>query len=394
MSILHKTDPGLQYLQDIGFTRIQGRYGLHKRWIQIFGDEKANELMEIQTNIRVGEPEFYNFKNSDPEISRAYSEYYDGDIIRKACNYIYDHKEYFGKTILEVGCDTGYITGFLSRTFPNSRIIAIDQCAAGIKLAEDRAKTLNLQNVEFRNCSLADVDGQFDTVFCMRTMQENIADDEPFFGEPIFSQFPQYAKKTHAYTKLLTEHIKKDGYLCVFERIHHDPLMYGWLTKLNDCGCGILPETCKEIPCKEYVEINKLQAFVCHQGKSTDSKVIFNLWAAPLKSVPTFKRPIIGWYGLVYLNDHAGKMVRDVRFYDRDNNEVARYAVFMDRDNPTRIYYLDAAGGSELHLHMGKAADSDKYLQGLQYTVDMCLSYGLRKVEIDSNYKNLEGVIN
>ncbi len=91
-----------------------------------------------------GSKEFYDFKNSDPEISRALSEAYDGDIIRKACNYISSHKDYFGETILEVGCDCGIISCFLAKSFPDAEIVSIDRCAAAIKIAKDFAKKQGL----------------------------------------------------------------------------------------------------------------------------------------------------------------------------------------------------------------------------------------------------------
>ncbi len=147
MIMKKKMDAGLAYLQEIGFNRSRGKYGLVRRWEELFGREKAFQLYNQWTKIEDSSPEFYDFKNSDPEISRSYIEAYDGDIIRKACNYIYDHKEYFGRTILEVGCDIGYMTGFLAKTFPESTIVAIDRNKAAISLATKCLEALGIKNV-------------------------------------------------------------------------------------------------------------------------------------------------------------------------------------------------------------------------------------------------------
>ena len=183
-------DPGLQYLRDINFQRIRGHYGLYDSWTRMFGKTKADQLFAQRGKIPDGSAEFYEFKNSDPDISRSISEAYDSEILRSACNYVYSQKEKFGRRILEVGCEAGYMTGFLARTFPEAHIVAIDRCEAAAKIAKSRLEPTGIDNVEFRACSLADVTEKFDTVFCIRTIQENLNyDDAPFNGDPLIYQF-------------------------------------------------------------------------------------------------------------------------------------------------------------------------------------------------------------
>ena len=82
---------------------------------------------------------------------------YDIDIIRKACNYIAENKEYFGKTILEVGCDAGYMTGFLAKTFPDAKIVSIDRSESAMNIAKANLEILDVHNVELKHCALKDV---------------------------------------------------------------------------------------------------------------------------------------------------------------------------------------------------------------------------------------------
>ncbi|MBE6993766.1 MAG: methyltransferase domain-containing protein [Ruminococcaceae bacterium] len=105
------------------------------------------------------------------------------------------------------------MTGFLATTFPESKIVSIDRSSAAIEMARGRIETLGATNVEFRNCSLEYVEEQYDTVFCMRTIQENIDyKSAPFEGEPILYQYCKYGELTKPYTQHLLSCLKENGY--------------------------------------------------------------------------------------------------------------------------------------------------------------------------------------
>ena len=74
-------DAGLKYLMDIGFKKIRGKYGLTDHWQRIFGKAKTDILLKQWNGLQGGSPEFYAFKNSDPESSKSFVEAYDSDII-------------------------------------------------------------------------------------------------------------------------------------------------------------------------------------------------------------------------------------------------------------------------------------------------------------------------
>ena len=385
-------DAGLEYLIEIGFNRIRGRYGLADRLIKAFGKAKAEKMWNYWKSLDTRSTEFYEFKNSDPEISRAFIEAYDGDIIRKACNYVFDHKEYFGKTILEVSCDAGYMTGFLAKTFPSSTIIAIDRSKSAIELAKKRTEALGVKNVEFRNCSLMDINENHDTVFCMRTIQENYSyDDAPFFGEPIVAQFLCYADLTEDYTAQLIDRIGPSGYLCIFERVGHNPLMCGWLMEFNAQNCGMLPDSYKEYKCEEAEGKNTFQAFICKPGISAGPEEIIALWYKAMQIDYAGRTTLKGWNALVYLHDNAGQLIRGIRVIDREQNQVGRLAVFRDKDDESTIYYLSAANNGEITL-LGCAAEiEDDILKHLKATIDINIRSGNSIEEINPHVDFLEG---
>ena len=115
----------------------------------------------------------YLLKNEDIDAALKFTGDVDGDIIRHVCNWILSHKQCFGKTILEVGCDIGLISCFLAKTFPESKIIAIDRFSEGVAIAKQLAEELELNNIEFKCIDANSINEKYDTVFSCRTLHEN-----------------------------------------------------------------------------------------------------------------------------------------------------------------------------------------------------------------------------
>lgn len=384
-------DPGLQYLRDIGFNRIRGKHGIYNRMIEVFGREKADMLLDQREKISDGSLEFYEFKNSDPVLSQIFSEGHDSDILRKACNYIFEHKELFGKEILEVGCESGYMTGFLARTFPESTIVSIDRSEAALKMAKNKAESMGITNVRFENCSLADIEGQYDTVFCMRTIQENIDHNKAaFYGESFVHQSLIYEEITEEYTKQLLKHMKPEGTLCVFERVGHNPLMLGWLLQLNKENCGIEFDSYEEFECEEIDVINTFQAFICRIGNQGKEEDLYNLWIESADIDPSGKSSLTSWAALVYLDGNAGELIRGIRVFDKEGEQIGRFAIFKDCDNDNLLYYLFAPGGEEVQLFSGNGEALKEMENNLESVINTNIKIGHRIEEIKPDDENLE----
>ena len=384
-------DPGLIYLEEIGFKRSRGKHGLNRRFIEVFGAARTEQIYKTIEKITDGSPEFYDFKNSDPDISRCFSEAYDGDIIRSACNYIASHKEYFGKTILEVGCDNGYMTGFLAKTFPESKIVSIDRNKSAIDLARSRINAMNIENVELINCTLGDVTEEYDTVFCMRTLQENIDHSRhPYGGEVISYQFDQYATLTAPYTKQLLSRLKASGHLCVFERVGHDPLMCGWLLCLNDNACGLISQSYCEYKCEETDDINTFQAFVSRKGSRISEQDLYNLWYDAIGVSPTGKQQLTSWNALVYLLNNAGPLIHGIRVLGDEDLTVGRFALFHDNEDESILYLLWAVG-EDISVLSYNISLQDDLLSQIQNAKTANLQAGLKVVSIDPDDEILEG---
>lgn len=392
MSRERELDPGLKYLMEIGFERTRGKNGLQDRLEKEYGKKIADQIRERRKRIKNGSIDFYEFKNSDPKISKIFSEVYDGDILRKACNYVYGQRAFFGQTILEVGCESGYMTGFLAKTFPEATIVSIDRSKAAIEMAKLHVAKLGIENVEFRTCALKDVKEQYDTVFCMRTIQENINYEKaPYYGEPILKQFMMYSALTDEYTKQLMSCIKESGNLCVFERVGHDPLMCGWMLNLNEHNCEFANDTYKEYSCEEVGDQSIFQAFICRKGThKKDISEITDYWYSAIMISPSGKKQLSSWNALVYLHENAGELISGVRVISKDGETVGRFAIFADKDDKATLYYLLAVG-NDIQLYSFGAELKEDLLKNMQEAIDVNKKAGHHAEKIDVSEEWLEG---
>lgn len=375
-------DAGLAYLLGIGFDRIRGKNALIDRWKKTFGSAKAEALWNTWRGLSDSTEDFYAFKNSDPALSRSFSEAFDGDIIRKACNYIDAHKEDFGRTILEIGCDCGYMTGFLAKTFPDARIVAIDRCAEAIEIAKKRIDGMHLSNVEFRAAAPEEIDERFDTVFCMRILHENLKDAvPPFMGEPLSTQLSAFRALTEEYTNRLLSRLNENGTLVVFERDGGDPLLCGWMTRLGLSSCAPDVRTFRRIECGEAGETQPFQAFVCRNGAEGDPAQIADLWLDAYPGVLQEQSLLSGWSALACLERSAGKLLRGVRVFDRQDRQVGRYALYRDKDTDPMLCLFRAEDG-EMQLFGLSESRKEEALAYLQSRIAGDRKKGLRIEEI------------
>lgn len=385
--------PGVKYLQSINFTPSRGQRGLIRSLTKVFGAEKAETIFDHLLGIEGRPVDFYEFMNSDPEISRCLSESFDGEILKNECNFISENKKYFGNSILEVGCNNGYITGFLAQLFPDARIVAIDRSTNALRIAKERMMKMGIQNVEFLNCTPEELNDKFDTVLSMRTVRENmISEAEPFYGEPLFLQIECYKELTEKYTEALVTRLNENGTLLAFERIQNDALLCGWWFQLNSKKCGPVLETRKKYLCEEADETNEFQAFVAKMGQQNDDVELLHFWYEAIMVDPKGKNELEGWNALVYLQDNAGKLIRGIYVMDRDDEIVGRFAIFEDKDEKDLLYYLDATGGQKVRMYGLNSSRINEAYDRLQQTIAVNVRDGLTYREIDEKVDVVERV--
>ncbi len=300
-------DPGLKYLMDMHFNRIRGKYGLENRLKQVFGEKKGQEILD-QYKVLQGTEQFYNFKNSDPRISRCFSEVFDGDIIRKACNYIAEHKEFFGSTILEVGCDCGIISCFLAKTFPEAKIVSIDRCAAAIEIAKQAAKEQGLENIVFLVCDLKDFNEAFDTVFSMRTVQQNFkAEEDPV--NDLGEQAEIFKESLNRYASAISRAVSDHGNLISIDRISRNALLLGWMEAMGAAGLTFNPSSYEELICEEDGDESVISASIFYKGMEKEIEAIEMFYIACSKYLNYDQAQYGGWDAKIVFECKRGELI-------------------------------------------------------------------------------------
>lgn len=364
----HDLDPGLRYLKEIEFDRIRGKYGLADRLRKNFGNSKAEKIWDEWQSIPVGSKEFYEFKNSDPEISKAFSEAYDGDIIRKACNYISNHKEYFGSTILEVGCDCGLISCFLAKTFPDSKIVSIDRCAAAIEIAKEFAKKQGVENIEFRSCDLKDVKDTFDTVFSMRTVHENNNAEEDLVND-LSEQAAIFKEELTEYASSLSKVLSDQGALISVERIGRNALLLGWMEAMEDVDLAFDLSCYEELICEEAGDKSEFQAFICFKGIESDIKARDMFDFACSKYLDYTQAEYEGWDAKIVFENRRGELIEGYILEYLSPPAKGRFALWTHSTDETGlIVYQNNNGNVTTSFH--DISQKEELLESLHEALD------------------------
>lgn len=174
---------GQEYISALGLRAVRRKSDFEKQYKKLIktSDAETVERLFDMIDYRADhdytiedDNQFYKLKNTSLELSIALTGMYDYDILVEACNWIDRHKECFGKTILDVGCDCGIISCFIAKILPDSHIFSIDRCAEAVNNAKQLAEKQDISNIEFIHTDLASMENiQFDTVFSMRTLCMN-----------------------------------------------------------------------------------------------------------------------------------------------------------------------------------------------------------------------------
>lgn len=367
-------DPGLQYLQQIGFKRIRGKYGLSDRLNKVFGYSKAEQIRKKWESLTTGSKEFYDFKNSDPEISRAFSEAYDDDIIRKGCNYIAAHKEYFGKTILEVGCDCGIMSCFLAKTLPDATIVSIDRCAAAIDIARAFAQKQGLNNITFVNCDLKDVKKTFDTIFSMRTMHENYIYKEDVIND-LGEQAIIFKDSLAEYASNLSNVLSDKGTLISVERIGRNALLLGWMEALNGSDLKFDLSCYEELECMEAGGESVFQAFICFKGVESDisSKDLFDY--ACSKYLDYTKAEYEGWDAKIVFENRRGTLIEGYNLVYSNPPVKVRVSLWTHRTDETCLIQYQNNNGQVTTAFID-ISQKENALDAMHKALDESRAYG------------------
>ena len=278
----HNADIGLEYVRSLDLNPVKTFSKLESVLNEKCGDAFTFQILE-HMNQRSADNcsddlSCYYLKNTDRRSSLTISGAVDGDIIRKACNWIAEHPSMFGQKILEIGCDCGIISCFLAKTFPHAAITAIDRCEKAVILARQLADKMRLTNIDFQVADAKNLSVEcdtYDTVFSLRTAHENLIPPDEDHSLLIKTQGTMFQNALETYANVLFPLVKSSGTLISIERCGRDPLYLGWLHALNKAGLIPASDYYNELICRELEDENvSFQITIAMPGKPLPAEEI------------------------------------------------------------------------------------------------------------------------
>lgn len=350
-----KADEGLKYIQKLGIRAERSYENVVNNLIKACGENEAkaylDRIMDAQKTVI---SDLYAGKNSDFEKCMIFTGGYDADVVRKTCNWIDANKQYFGKNILEIGCDCGFVTCFVAMACPEASIVAIDREPDGLKIADQLAKKLGITNIEFRHCDSEDMaEAAFDTVLSVRTIQEN-REDLPMKAvfQPLDVQMTKYYLDVlKGYAENVAHLTVEGGRIISIERCVMDPLYLAWLKDMKAAGCGMQADSFEVIKCEELGHPCQMQAITFVKGTDCEDDAIDALWHKDYRMempVPGNKPGDLiayqGWEAEAVLNRYAGELVNGFYVTTGDGMVAAKYAIYRCKDNEDVIFSYSGTG--------------------------------------------------
>ena len=327
-------DPGLDYLQQLGIRALRNTNVIFDNMDRLFGKEQGQRFSKLidkraqresftdRVDWKEADKTFYDAKNEKYDLSLYLTGAFDGDIVRKACNWIVEHRDFFGKTILEIGCDIGLISCFLAKTVPDSTIIAIDRCKNGLAIGQKLAEKFELTNVKFIRADANELTDQYDTVFSMRVMHENhrsVEDTTLLFKQSAH----MFQEGTNTYAQTLSRLVTENGFVISIERCGKNPLYLGWLWALRNNGLIFDPELYSELKCQEVGKESTFEASVCVKDLNSDisEDELYNVFCATfIGEFNPSSAQFDGWVAAVMLQNSFNNLIEGYEAYAPNEN--------------------------------------------------------------------------
>lgn len=310
-------------------------------------DFSANYMKEIRNAGNASDDHFYEIKNSDYTASLILTMSFDHDIYLKAGQWIERNNDYFGETILDVGCDTGIMTCFLAKLFPNSKITAIDTCSSSIAIARELGQHLGINNVEFICTKVEDLkDLQFDTVFTMRTVHENLEglDNTDSPRNPQFKSFKdqcylyRLASKDYATTlAALSAH-----YVVSIERANMGISYWAWTANLANNGMKMEQSRYSDLECQELRDYSHFQACVFTRSPEIVKDDNLKFCMSHISNE---------YWSLVYMiESEAESLIRGCYLIDSDNKRRGKFSLWNTHNGKVLCVQQNSDGGSANYI--------------------------------------------
>ena len=365
-----KKDIGLSYLHQLDMNPPQESKMLYFQFSSKYGETTGRKMLtDLYRKIRESEEnanyltEFYEMKNASLDQALLFNGGYQADNYRQVCNWIVDNHDVFGKEILDAGCECGIMSCFLGMAFPESHITAIDRSPNAIKAAKELAERLDVRNVTFIQGEIASLaDQKYDTVFAMRLLQENCDLTHIMSGyDMLKTEAGNFADNIHDFAKTLTSLVAEDGYLVSAERCDVDPILLGWMMKLNELGLPVIPECYSELECQEMENKGRIQIFTAKNSGTEDPDEVYRFWCAcQIKHMDLVSESqYTGWYADMELQNFGKELLYGFILEDSSGNALLAYSLWTHSEIPEVLLLYQAMSDEHILSVFGSDGKDD-----------------------------------
>jgi len=334
-------DVGSEHIARLEIRPCNSMNEMVSRYTKAFGSDNERNILSLYDAQRGSD--FYVKKDSDYDLAMAFSGSYDADIVRKVCNCIYDNQEVFGDTILEIGCDCGFITTFLGIMFPERRIVSIDRNPGAIDITRKNCEKLGVSNVEFLCCDVTEMTGMtFDTIISVRTMHEN-ADVKEDVMDELIPYSEKFSKVLKNYADTIAMLLVPGGNILSIERTGRNALLLGWFDALISSGLNYIGGSsimCRELGDHTYLPVLTFRKESAELG-SFDAFMEFNRTQMKF-DLPQYS----GWDARIMYGITRGEIISEC-YLSSENNETRLHHVICTHLNDcTCVIHYHVQNGS------------------------------------------------
>ena len=383
-----KQEIGLSYVRELGMNTFRSYSSAHNHMVSKLGQDKTDELEQwfdsrCDKDLN-SEKDFYEFKNSDFDLSMLVSEIFDAAYIRNMCNWFAKHKDILGKTILDIGCDCGIITCFIARICPNAQVTGIDRSINAIKNARMLAEKLGISNVCFEVADAELYTGQFDNVIVNRVTQENVEDVKCNMYDTFFNISDAFKQVIDKWYSSIIKLIQPKGKIVVAEMVGAEFFYYGALRSLISVGC--FPIGLYRIKYGQFAETRNMCVVVATPDKELKQTVLANMPDGILEikrnmlNAPYYKTreelwvkalyvsslddldinrgdsQFVGWLANLYLDDTADELIEGYYVYTDEYDNPLMMSLWTNINDETALIHF---GVSEIDPSIQAWANMD-----------------------------------
>lgn len=245
-------DEGLEFIQKLGFAPVDSFDDFKVQIKEQLGPEFLQEFIRILDTRYENKGkclDIYSLKNNDMYTAMTFSGLYEGNYYRDAINYFASQSNHIKGKVLDVGSDNGVITCYLANRFPECTFIGIEREPSSVKIAQQLASKLGLNNISFVVTDIKQfkADDQFDTITSSRTVTENNKDvvEPGLYGytKTLRENSVEYRDSMIDYVNCIGTYLKPDGKIVQCERLANNQMYCGYLMAANQCQFTQVEET-------------------------------------------------------------------------------------------------------------------------------------------------------